>query len=300
MLSFKILTEEERDEGLSLLSHSLPEADAEYLSEIVDSLIDEDCEVALAASDGCLLVRLFDGEYKFICPIALSDSADGIGAIDSIRAYAVKEEIPLVLTDVPAEELGEVLGLFRHANIDAEDEERQSYTVRIISEAALLDAPISVELSDMRLDAITAEDDVLYAVLCKDKDTNKYWGYDYSLDMPDPTDAYFREENEGEIGRGVLMPLAVRIGGKFAGEAVLYRFDLLGGCECAVRLLPEYRGAGYATRALSALADIARSIGLINLYATVSVENVPSLKMTEKIFGTGEISGKIIKFSLKL
>ena len=300
MLSCKILTEEERDESLSLLSNSLPEADFEYLNEIIDSLIEEEGEVALAASDGCLLVRLFDGEYKFICPIALSDEADGIRAIDSLRAYAVKEEIPLVLTDVPAEELGSVAGLFRHANIDAEDDDRQSYTVRVMSEAALLDAPISVELSDMLLDAITADDDRAYAELCKDKDTNKYWGYDYSLDMPNPTDAYFREENEREIERYVLMSLAVRIGGKFAGEAALYRFDLLGGCECAIRLLPKYRGAGYATRALSALADIARRMGLVNLYATVSVENIPSLKMTEKVFGSGEISGEIIKFSLKL
>lgn len=300
MLSFKILTEEERDESLSLLSNSLPEADFEYLSEIIDSLIEEEGEVALAASDGCLLVRLFDGEYKFICPIALSDGADGIRAIDSLRAYAVKEEIPLVLTDVPVEELGSVAGLFRHANIDAEDDDRQSYTVRVMSEAALLDAPISVELSDMLLDAITADDDRAYAELCKDKDTNKYWGYDYSLDMPNPTDAYFREENEREIRRGVLMSLAVRIGGKFAGEAALYSFDLLGGCECAIRLLPKYRGAGYATRALSALVDIARRMGLIKLYATVSVENIPSVRMTEKVFGSGEISGEIIKFSLKL
>lgn len=300
MLSFKILTEEERDESLSLLSNSLPEADFEYLNEIIDSLIEEEGEVALAASDGCLLVRLFDGEYKFICPIALSDGADGIRAIDSLRSYAVKEEIPLVLTDVPAEELGTVAGLFRHANIDTEDDDRQSYTVRVMSEASLLDAPISVELSDMLLDAITADDDRAYAELCKDKDTNKYWGYDYSLDMPNPTDAYFREENEREIDRGVLMSLAVRIGGKFAGEAALYRFDLLGGCECAIRLLPEYRGAGHATRALSALVDIARRMGLIKLYATVSVENIPSVRMTEKVFGSGEISGEIIKFSLKL
>lgn len=300
MLSFKILTEEERDESLSLLSNSLPEADFEYLNEIIDSLIEEEGEVALASSDGCLLVRLFDGEYKFICPIALSDGADGIRAIDSLRAYAVKEEIPLVLTDVPAEELGTVAGLFRHTNIDAEDDDRQSYTVRVMSEAALLDAPISVELSDMLLDAITADDDRAYAELCKDKDTNKYWGYDYSLDMPNPTDAYFREENEREIDRYVLMSLAVRIGGKFAGEAALYRFDLLGGCECAIRLLPEHRGAGYATRALSALVDIARRMGLIKLYATVSVENIPSVRMTEKVFGSGEISGEIIKFSLKL
>ena len=301
MLSFKIINEENKDEILDGLIIGMPGADSEYMSEIVDSLLeDEGCEYALSACQGCLLVRIFDEKYFFLYPVAVCENADESLAAYSLREYAVREEIPLIYSDVPREELGNLIPLFRHANVDAQDGEGESFTVKIMSEASIFDEIPSIEYEGVTLDEITEEDDPLYAGLCKDKDTNAFWGYDYSLDAEDPDDSYFREMAEGEFARGVAMAFAVRVDSRFVGEASLYAFDLIGGCESAIRILPEYRGRGIATRALLALRSLAERTGLISLYATVDERNEASKRLCEKCFDEWSTKGDRRKYYAKL
>ena len=301
MLSFKIITKENKDQMIDSLTVGMADADLEYISEIMDSLLeDSDSEYAVCSSHGCLLVRIFDGRYSFIYPVAVCEEFDESLAAYSLREYAVKEEIPLVYIDVPREELGNLVPLFRHVNMDAQDEDGQFFTVKIMSEVSLLEEIPCVDMGEITLDKIVEDDDGLYAALCKDKDTNKFWGYDYSADKESPENSYFREMAENEFERGVSIALAVRVNGKFVGEASLYAFDLLGGCECAVRILPEYRGRGIATGALSALRHIAEAMGLLNLYATVDVKNVASKSLFEKCFDEWSFLGDRYRYYAKL
>ncbi len=301
MLSFKIITEENKDEVIDVLTTGMEDADLEYISEIVDSLLeDSDSEYALSCSHGCLLVRTFNGQYSFIYPIAVCGEADESLAAYYLREYAVKEEIPLVYTDVPKEELGSLVTLFRHANIDAQDLDGECFVVKIMSEAALLEDFPTFDFGEISLDEINEGDDVLYASLCKDKETNTFWGYDYSADNESPADSYFREMAENEFDRGVAVALAVRVNGEFAGEASLYAFDLIGGCECAIRILPEYRGKGVATKVVSAIRIIAERMGLLNLCATVDNRNEASKKLFEKCFDDSTKIGEKRKYYVKL
>lgn len=303
MISFKILTEERRKELLDDIEIAVPGADFHLVEKNFDYFIanGDDVEYAVSQSHGCLLFRVFDGEYGFMYPLPLRPDADPTAAAAEICAYAVKEEIPLVYLDAEAEDLGGLLPMFRHANIDAADRENRFFTVRVMSEAALLDEiPYLSGDGAVELTPITEDDDPIYARLCKDKDTNRYWGYDYSKDEPNPTDAYFRETAEAEFCRGVAICLAVRVNGSFAGEATLYAFDLRGGCECAVRLLPAFRHKGYATEALTMLRELASELGLAYLCATVYSENEASVRLTKKVLDEQSREGGIVKFKSKL
>lgn len=297
MLSFRILTEENITRLYDGILSDMPEADGEYLLEIMNSLLLCDEEAAVSWSRGCLLIRIFDGVYSFAYPIELFDGADPDKAAMEIREYAVREDLPLVYTDVPRECLGGLISSFRHMNVDASDADGECFTVRVMSEAALMEEIPSLTLGDLTVDAITPEDDAKYAALCKDDDTNRFWGYDYSSDIKDPPNSYFREENKREIERGVLVPFALRVGGEFAGEALLSSFDLLGGCQCAVRLLPEFRRGGYATAALNLLKEVARRMGLVRLSGRVMADNIPSIKMCEGVFDSSVNLGDVIEYT---
>ena len=284
MLSFTPLTPDNTDERIEAILSSLPSADEDYVAEIIESLAsDDECEYAVSWHSGCLAVRVFDSVYSFIYPIEISEEGDASSLVDKIREYSVKEEIPLIFTDVPSENLGDLLPFFRHANIDAADAEGTYYTVRIISEAAALDELPTIKVDDeIVLDPLTEEDDEAYAALCKDRKTNKFWGFDDLADCDDPSDSYFREVAEGEFARGVAISLAIRYKGSFVGEATLYHFNHLGDCQCAIRVIPAMLRLGIATRTLGALVDYAREIGLTGISSTVMEENIPSRKLCAK------------------
>ena len=309
MISFKILDAEVRAELTSRLVCDLPEANAEYADDTMRLYIEhaeenEEMEYAVCLSHGCLLIRNYDAdeyEYSFEYPTALCDTADPVAAALEIRAYAVKEEIPLVFHSVRARDLGALVVNFRHVNIDATDSDRLFYTVRVMSEAALLDGfPSYTGYFGVSLDEITEADDADYFRLCTDPETGSMWGYDYSADEPDPTPSYFRESAEGEMYRGTAICLAVRYMGKFVGEAVMYYFDLQGGCDIAVRILPEYRRMGYANQTMKCLKTLAGRMGITTLRASVDVNNTASVAMTEKHLREDSRDDKTVKFSLHI
>jgi RimJ/RimL family protein N-acetyltransferase len=97
---------------------------------------------------------------------------------------------------------------------------------------------------------------------------------------------------ENEYQRGVAVSFAVRYEGRFIGEAILYSFDLHGGAQSAVRIIPEYRRKGLATGALALLSKIASRMGLIRMLATVDSENEASCRMCESFFDGFSKEGK--------
>ena len=119
MLFFKILNVENVDSIIDGLTDSIEGCDTEYVEEIVGSMLgDDDSEYAFSAAYGCLLIRVFDGIYSFPYPIVVAEGANPALAAWEIRAYVVRQEIPLVYTDVPREEIGRLVTMFRHANIE--------------------------------------------------------------------------------------------------------------------------------------------------------------------------------------
>ena len=294
---------DEIEEILSEIFKAVPDADKEYTCELVGDLLSDPDIVPLyfTTAEGCLLVRIFEGEYKFLYPIALCDGADPICAVSEIRAYAVKEEIPLVFTDVPSEDVGGLVPLFRHLNIDSEDYSNSSYTVRALNEIAMLDSHPELTVDgDFGLLLLSESDDGDYTRLCMDEETNRYWGYDYKKDEPNPDLTYFRKVAESEFNQNRAICFAVKHKGRFVGEATLYAFDFMGGCECAVRILPEHRRRGYALLALEMLKEAAKKCGIIYLRASVDENNFASIAMTSKLFEEVSREGGKVKFEAEL
>ena len=291
MISFKILEEENVESVVNELSAGLTDDEGGILSEIVSSLaIGEDCdtEFALSVFEKSALIRVFDlGRYLFLFPYALSEDADISAAIGAVSEYAMREEIPLIFSDVPISDIALFSG-YRHMDIDAEDAFSEGYRVKINTECMLCEKIPEIDGGRVKLNAIKKEDIPLYAKLCKDENVNKSWGYDYREDVCSPTDEYFYESAAREFASGVAMSMAVRYDGNFAGEAIMYAFDGRGCAEFAIRLLPEYHGKGIGRQAVSLLLKSAESIGLIILRARVMRENTRSLAMMRSFSAEAE------------
>lgn len=283
MISFKVLSEENSDEIIS--SCGCEDTEFGELTELVYSLdlTDPDLEFALSYSHGCALVRVFDmGRYSFIYPFPLAVDADTAAAIDDISEYAMREEIGLVVDDVPRERIRDFLS-FRHINIDAADLSGDYVRITVKTECELCGDIPETEAGRVKLNELTEEDIPEYARLVKDENVNKYWGYSYSEDVSDPTDDYFYEMTCYERSLGISLSMAIRYNETFIGEAVLYAFDGRGNAEFALRLLPEWQGRGLGSETVLAIKDVARDIGLITLRPRVMKENEASLKMLSKL-----------------
>ncbi len=303
MISFKLFDESSYDECLSFAAFSLSDAKRGDIVEIFDSLSEmaEECEVGISAQSGCFLVRIYDGEYFFAYPIAMMDGADESAAVDALRLYAIKEEIPFILTDVPKENAFLLEEKYENTEIYPEDEDEERFTVRFISECAALsdDAQYFFENG---VTFVLPTDKYLseYARLCRDVTVNRFWGYDFRCDSEECEDEYFLREAEHGLDSGCTLTLFVLLGEKFIGEALLYYFNYLGGAECALRLLPEYIGRGLGEKVLDSLTRMASDIGLNELYATVDPDNLPSIKLFEKKFQKQGSDGKNLKYLLKM
>lgn len=300
MISFTPLSPESEREIIDRTLADIREADANDVREIISSFADCPFEVAFCSYCGCLLMRIFDGEYLFPYPVALTDTADALASAEEIRLYSIKEEILPTFIDVPSEEREGLLLLFSNAVAEDYDQERDSYTVRVYSEASLIDEIPQKSLDSLTLNSLNEGDAADYARLSRDEETNRYWGYDYREDNPLADGEHFLSNALMEFSRGTAIPLAVRLGEKFVGEAIIYAFDLLGGAECAIRLLPQYRERKIGTVTLSLLISIARDIGLKRLYATVKNENEASIRLFSKKMEISKKDTEITGFYINL
>ena len=303
MISFKIFDGGSRNECLACIANSIPNAEKEEMEEVFDTLseVAKECEVGVSAFADCLLVRIYDGEYFFAYPIAMTESADEEDALDAMRLYAIKEEIPFVITDVAAECAEIIEKKYKNVELYSDDEDGERYTVEFITECRNLSEDVSYSFEN-GLSFVLPSEEYLgeYARLCRDGEVNKFWGYDFKCDADGCEDEYFLREAELGFDSGCALTLFVIKDEKFIGEALIYYFNYLGGAECAVRLLPEFMGQGLGTKVLDSLPKIASDIGLEELYATVDPQNTPSIKLFEKKFEKQEHDGENLKYLLKM
>lgn len=295
-ISFDIVRGDNADVVLQRVTAKCPDCDFEYIGEILGELseLDDGCEYAVSVCDGCLLIRVYDEEYYFLYPEPVCEVYDVFGAIESVRLYTVREEIPLVISEIPRDEADSVADLF--SNSEIYDDGDMLCTVRAQSEIMLLEELPSVSGERISLIPLCDDDKAEYARLCTDADTNLYWGYDCFEDNPDPDDSYFVQSAIGELSRGIAASYSVRFNGEFIGEALFYAFDLRGSAECALRLLPKYRGRGLSRECIELICESAARIGLKQLYATVDDRNTPSIKLFEKTFDIIEQKDGITRF----
>ena len=276
-------------------------SDAEDIISSVVSCLDEGMSAAFTYGYELLFVRIFDGEkYIFPLPFMLTDGADIKRACLELSEYARREMIPLIISDIPREELCVLQELFPHIDANCYLEDDDSFVVKVNSECDLLDEWPSIEDDDIALTRISDEDIDEYALLCSDRELNKYWGYDVCEDNPDASKQFYLDVAEREFYDGVAITLGIRFKGDFAGEAVIYDFDYRGSAQIAVRVLPKYHGKGVGTRATKNLIALAKKIGLSSVKAEIINENSASIKMTSKVMGLGKVDGNKTIFSLTL
>ncbi len=303
MLSYKNIQKID-DAGLSQEMILDTEA-AEYLSIILQNfrqVADEGIEVGVSHFGGCLNVRIIDeGNCMFVFPIPLFDGADLISAVLEVSYYARRELVPLTFTDVPREYISELGRLFSRLNASVYEDDEDSFFVAIESECASLEAVPSITKDGITLDEITDLDRSEYARLCSDRELNKWWGYDVTEDNPNGSEDYYLDVARGEFRAGIAITLAVRAqDGKFAGEAVIYDFDYQGGAAIGIRILRDKQGDGIGTRALAALIELCRELGLKTLKTSIMEENEASVRMTKKQMTEISRNEGVVDFILEL
>ena len=153
--------------------------------------------------------------------------------------------------------------------------------IRVRNELAYLDAVPMLTSERLTLDALTESDKADYSRLCLDDERNRWWGYDYRKDLKgELTEDYFLEVTRHDFANKLAVNFAIRLDGKFIGEAVLYNFDYKGAAELGCRILPEYAGNGYGAEAFRRVAEWSiYQLGLYRLKAKCYKENEASRKM---------------------
>ena len=258
----------------------------EYLGELIESFTDlagEVPEVALSFAGGCMRVRIYDEDrYLFIFPIALSDGAYVAVALDALAEYIRREMLTFVMSDVPRDGLELVSAMFPHVDAMAYEDDDDLFAVAVKNELDMVEEYPTVTVGDVTLSPLTDADTAAYTALCSDRELNKYWGYDDLADNPTADPEIFMLTAEREKRESIALSLAIRRGGSYLGEAVIYDFDFKEGAEIGIRILPEFHGGGLGLVALDGLIKYARELGLTTLRARVRVENTAAIRMTKK------------------
>ena len=302
MISFDILTSDNFRAVAGRISEKCPTGDADYILDVAEQLAtnDDGCEYAVSLSSGCLLIRVFDERYFFLYPEPVCEDYNICEALNKMRLYAVREEIGLTLCEVPRDELQKTRELFAHTDYSEEDYDGELFTVEVLNELDLAESLPTLSGERVSITPLDLSDSEKYALLCRDTETNRFWGYNYADDEPECEDSYFFENAMTELSRSVAVSFAIRLGCEFIGEALLYAFDFLGGAECAIRLLPEYRGKGLSSECITLLCDAAKVLDLRRAYATVSIENHASMHLFQKSFTVIESNDQTARFIREL
>lgn len=157
---------------------------------------------------------------------------------------------------------------------------QRKYDVYVRTELAAWVKIPAISTARLTLCALDDGDRDVYNRLCLDDDRNRYWGYDYRKDCPEPDDDYFLEVTRRDFESKTAVNWGIRRGGKLMGEVLLYDFDYHGGAQIGIRLLGSKEGKGFAGEALEAILHAGLyDLGLTVIYAKCYRENTKSQKL---------------------
>ncbi|MDR1130823.1 MAG: GNAT family N-acetyltransferase [Oscillospiraceae bacterium] len=137
----------------------------------------------------------------------------------------------------------------------------------------------------LTLSKLTKADIPAYNALVLDAGRNRYWGYNDvgGLGGPVKNDSFFKIARD-DFKNCAAVNFAVRLDGRFIGEAVLYNFNYRGDAELGCRIDAEYAGNGYGTEAFAVVADWALyQVHLTRVIAKCYKDNGPSFKMLSAV-----------------
>lgn len=280
MISFLVVDKKNKNEILKIFKEENRAEAEEYIDSALDFGYEE---VAVCRYMELLIFRIYDGEYyTFISPIPLSDASDEMDGVCAVREYAVKEDIPLFFADVPLYLLEDMDAYF--ADIDYTiSEDRESADVTVNSPADLSVRIPTIECDRVTIAGLTSDEIEEFAYLSTEESGLRYYGYSYSSEVENPSPDYFYERQLYDYTVGLAMTFGVYFEGGLIGECVLHHFDLIGGAEISIRLMPEYRGLGFGREILLAIIRHKSILDIETLYATVHIDNTPSVRLFSSV-----------------
>lgn len=123
-----------------------------------------------------------------------------------------------------------------------------------------------------------------YNRLCLDDERNRWWGYDYRTDCPNPSHDYFYKDQKRDFMNRMALNFAIRKDGKFVGEVILYNFNFRGAAEIGVRILPEADGQKIGRDAFGLAANYAiYKLELTEIRGKCCKGNIASEKMLSSL-----------------
>lgn len=145
---------------------------------------------------------------------------------------------------------------------------------------------LEIKTDRLTITEIRKTDKDEYYRLYMDDELNKYWGYDYREDLSNnkPSPDYFYNFSRQMIRTKEEYSFAVRLGGKFIGELVVWNLELNGTVETGFRLLKEYHKKGYAKESLLGLIDYLKNeLKVKTIKSRCHKKNQPSYNLLTRL-----------------
>lgn len=138
-----------------------------------------------------------------------------------------------------------------------------------------------LETKRLTLTALEERDIPTYYDLVRDRERNRWWGYDDVENCPEPIEpGCFYRVAQSDFKNRLAANFAVRLEGQCIGEAVLYNFNYRGDAELGCRIASEYAGCGYGAEAFAAVVHWGLyQVHLNRVVAKCYKENKASYKM---------------------
>lgn len=156
-------------------------------------------------------------------------------------------------------------------------------------------ATASLQDGTLSITALREADRDDYERLCRDDEHNRLFEYYLTEPMHSaqkPAGYYF-EKAKKAFEKKTSLSLALRLNGRFIGEAILFVFDGRGNAKLGWRLLTEYCNRGYGAAAFKLAGDYGLyGIGLSKITAYCHKENAASAAaIAHSMTKTGEDDG---------
>lgn len=140
--------------------------------------------------------------------------------------------------------------------------------------------------NNISLTKLLVKDKLDYFNLYIDEELNKYWGYDYKIDLKDnklDPDYFYNMVND-DFNNKEWFSFIIKYNDLLIGEITLGELNNLNECSIGYRLIKKYQHLGICYKSMIILIDyLKNNIGLKALNAKAYKENTPSINLLNKL-----------------